>query len=185
MEIAVYPGSFNPMHKGHLAVIEMLCSCGDYDAVYLIVSPQNPLKGKSCAASGRARFTAAASALDRFPGLNVRVDDIELGMEPPHYTIRTLDALKQREPGNSFTLAIGSDNLSIIGKWKDYGRILREYGVVVYPREGHDAEVRRKELLEECPDFRIRILDAPRVDISSTEIREAEAKGNNMSRFRL
>ena len=116
-------------------------------------------------------------------GLRVKVDDIELGMDPPYYTIRTLDALKKREPGNDFTLVIGADNLAAFRRWRDYRRILLEYGVAVYPRRGVDAERERALLLRECPDYRIRLTDAPMVDISSTEIREGLSQGRDMSRF--
>ena len=50
------------------------------------------------------------------------VDDIELRMDPPHYTIKTLDALKLREPDNDFTLVIGADNLQSIKRWRDFPR---------------------------------------------------------------
>ena len=102
-------------------------------------------------------------------------------MPEPHYTIRTLDALKEREPGNTFTLTIGSDNLASIRKWKDYTRILKEYGVAVFPRTGFNTEAIRTDLLSENPDYRIFLLNAEMVDISSTTIREAIASGQDVS----
>lgn len=191
MKIAVYSGSFDPLHIGHLAIMEYLTNEREFDWVYLIVSPQNPLKGKEKARNARHRYKAAVEAVARHPELRVRVDDIELAMPAPHYTIKTLDALREREPENEFTLVIGADNLYDIRKWRDSERILREYGVVVYPRAGYDLEAIRAQLLEECrqsPDTRpylIRIADAPIVDISSTEIRKGEAMGRDMSEFRM
>lgn len=183
MKIAVYSGSFNPLHIGHLAIMQHLTKEDLFDCVYLIVSPQNPLKDSSNAKSGRERYEAAIEAVHRHPELKVKVDDIELLMEPPHYTIRTLDELRQREASNEFTLIIGADNLAIIRKWKDYQRILREYGVAVYPREGYDLNEIKLKLLSESEDYKIQILDAPRIDISSTEIRNGIAAGNDVSRF--
>ena len=104
-------------------------------------------------------------------------------MPEPHYTIRTLDALKEREPGNNFTLTIGSDNLASIRKWKDYTRILKEYGVAVFPREGFDTKKIKQDLLNENPAYKIRLLDAPLVTISSTQIREAMQHGEDMSEY--
>ena len=145
MKIAVYPGSFNPLHIGHLAILRYLTSEMDFDQVYLIVSPQNPFKGKDMLLSGQERFEAAVRAVARHPELKVRVDDIELHMPAPQYTIRTLDALSRREPQGSFSLVIGADNLQSIRRWRDAGRILTEYGVTVYPRKGYDIEsIRRK-----------------------------------------
>lgn len=191
MKIAVYSGSFDPLHIGHLAIMEYLTSEREFDWVYLIVSPQNPLKGKEKARNAKQRYKAAVEAVGRHPELRVRVDDIELTMPAPHYTIKTLDTLREREPENEFTLVIGADNLHDIRRWRDSERILREYGVVVYPRSGYDLEAIRAQLLEECrqspdtPPYRIRIADAPIVDISSTEIREGEAMGRDMSEFRM
>ena len=155
-----------------------------FDLVYLVVSPQSPFKGAENNLTARDRFNAAFAAVARHPELNVRVDDIELTMDPPQYTIRTLDALKARDPEYDFTLVIGADNLAGFNKWKDYRRILVEYGVVVFPRTGYDAEAIKDSLVnEEGGDrYRIRIMsDAPLVDISSTEIRNGLRGGRDMS----
>ena len=208
MKIAVYSGSFNPLHIGHMAIMEYLTRDRDYDWVYLVVSPKNPIKDSISADSARDRFNAAVEAVKRHPELHVWVDDIELEMEPPQYTIKTLDALKLREPENDFTLVMGADNLQSIRRWRDFPRILSEYGVAVYPRQGFDLEQIKRQLIEECRYFpapyvldanemapegmrsleetlrdtyNIEIIDAPIVDISSTEIREGIAAGKDMS----
>ena len=195
MKIAVYSGSFNPLHIGHMAIMEYLTRDRDYDWVYLVVSPKNPIKDSISADSARDRFNAAVEAVKRHPELHVWVDDIELEMEPPQYTIKTLDALKLREPENDFTLVMGADNLQGIRRWRDFPRILSEYGVAVYPRQGFDLEQIKRQLIEECRYFpapyvldanemapegmrsleetlrdtyNIEIIDAPIVDISST-----------------
>jgi len=226
MKIAVYSGSFNPLHIGHKAILEYLTKKSDFDWVYLVVSPQNPFKDSENALTGKERYDAAVAAVRRHPELHVWVDDIELNMDPPQYTIKTLDALKRREPENDFTLIIGADNLSNIRGWRDFPRILTEYGVAVFPREGTDAETTRRELMKECAAspsmydyahgnaaededadggmkdnpyevaegmqgfenledhlYEIRILDAPMVNISSTEIREGIAAGKDMSKY--
>lgn len=164
--------------------MEYLTRKQDFDLVYLIVSPQSPFKGEENNLTARDRFNAAVTAVARHPELNVLVDDIELTMDPPQYTIRTLDALKARDPEYDFTLVIGADNLAGFNKWRDYRRILVEYGVVVFPRTGYDAEAIKDSLVnEEGGDrYRIRIMsDAPLVDISSTEIRNGLRRGRDMS----
>lgn len=197
MKIAVYSGSFNPLHIGHKAIIEYLVSDMDFDMVYLIVSPQNPLKENTGDASGRKRFRAAEEAVRRCRIGNVRVDDIELGMPAPQYTIRTLEALESREPSNSFTLVMGADQLADIRRWREYRKILTEYGVAVYPRKGFDLQAIKENLMNECAGrsggtcgqclsedgYRIRIIDAPMVDISSTELRNAIMAGADVSAY--
>ncbi len=181
MNIAVYSGSFNPLHIGHLAIMKHMTDEAGYDYVYLVVSPKNPLKDGISSGSGRQRYEAAVEAVCRHPELKVWVDDIELEMPEPHYTIRTLDALREREPDNSFTLVMGADNLADIRRWRDYSRILKDYGVAVFPRNGFDLEAVRADLLEEDPGYRISLLEAEMVDISSTIIRNAIASGEDAS----
>ena len=188
-DIAVYSGSFNPLHIGHLAIIRHLIEEADYDMVYLIVSPKNPLKDGISSASAADRYNAAIAAVNRHfsettstSKINrVLVDDIELTMPEPHYTIRTLDALKKREPGNTFTFVMGADSLADIRRWKDYSRILSDFGVAVFPRKGHDIASIKADLLKENPSYRITLLNAEMVDISSTTIREAIASGDDPS----
>ena len=209
--IAVYSGSFNPLHIGHLAIIRHMIEVAGFDMVYLIVSPKNPLKDGISSDSGRERYMAAVEAVERrflrsglsasgrndnkeshsASGRNdskavearVKVDDIELNMPEPHYTIRTLDALKEREPDNRFTLVMGADNLADIRRWRDYTRILKEFGVAVFPREGHDLTEIKQDLLKEDSAYMIQILDAEMVDISSTQIRNAIAEGEDISKY--
>ena len=211
MKIAVYSGSFDPLHTGHQAIMEYLTNDREFDWVYLVISPQNPFKDPSKAANVRQRYEAAVAAVRRHPELRVWVDDIELQMEPPHYTIKTLDALKRREKENDFTLVMGADNLDGITRWRDFQRILGEYGVAVYPRKGYDCDRIRETLyrqMQQSPApyvldaaysahrqegtlgledrdnlYRIQVIDAPIVDISSTRIREGLARGEDMSEF--
>lgn len=182
-KIAVYSGSFNPLHIGHLAIIRYMIEEAGFDMVYLIVSPKNPLKDGICSASGPERYHAAVEAVRKHPELygNVKVDDIELKMPEPHYSIRTLEALREREPSDRFTIIMGADNLADIRRWRDYTRILKEFGTAVYPRKGFDLAEIKQDLLKEDPAYKIQIMDAPTVDISSTYIREALSRGEDIS----
>ena len=177
--------------------------------VYLIVSPKNPLKDGISASSGQERYLAAIEAVCRHFGEmqakeaehkdgtasparehmaeekvgKVKVDNIELNMPSPHYTVRTLNALKEREPENTFTFVMGADNLADIRRWRDYTTILKDFGVAVFPRTGHDLTQIKQDLLNEDPAYRIQILDAEMVDISSTQIREAISNGEDPSKY--
>ena len=196
MNVAVYSGSFNPLHIGHLAIIKHMIEEAGFDMVYLIVSPKNPLKDGISATTGKDRYLAAIEAVNRhfvskawetecgddMPP-KVKVVDIELNMPEPHYTVRTLRALKEREPDNAFTFVMGADNLADIRRWREYAAILKEFGVAVFPRAGHDLTQIKQDLLNEDPAYRIQILDAQMVDISSTQIRNAIANGDDISDF--
>lgn len=104
-------------------------------------------------------------AIESYPLL--KVCDIELEMPRPSYTINTLDELSRRYPDYRFNVVIGGDNWNIIDRWKDYQRIINEYGVVIYPRPGYE--------LSSTNNSNVVVVEAPLADISSTEIREAFA----------
>lgn len=189
MKVAVYSGSFNPLHIGHLAILKYLADETDFELIRLVISPVNPFKEGIAQTSAQKRYDEAVAAVARHFSVSegekkpaqVVVDDIELKMPAPHYSIRTLDAMKTESPENNYTLVIGADNLAAFRRWRDYKRILLEYGVAVYPRKGCDLEACRTALLAENSAYRIELIPAPMVDISSTQIREAAAAGQDVS----
>jgi nicotinate-nucleotide adenylyltransferase len=80
---------------------------------------------------------------------------------------------------------MGADNLAIIRRWKDYESILTEFGIAVFPREGHDMTKLKQDLLNENPAYKIQLLDAPLVTVYSTEIREALSLGEDVSHLTI
>lgn len=180
-QTAIYSGSFNPLHKGHLEILKHLVR--DFDRVLLVVSPRNPLKPTATASDAKTRLQAAREAVARHPELQgkVQVSDIEFRLGEPNYTIRTLEALKAEHAESDLWLTIGGDQLSDFRRWKDYPRILLDHGICVFPRLGHDLPALAANLQSENPSYRIRLMDMPLVNISSTQIREALARGEDPS----
>ncbi|PKP06443.1 MAG: nicotinate (nicotinamide) nucleotide adenylyltransferase [Bacteroidetes bacterium HGW-Bacteroidetes-5] len=179
MNIGLYFGSFNPLHIGHIAICRYLLDSSDLDELRLIVSPLNPLKGGEYAFTAKARLDYVTAAVKR-AGLENRlvVSDFEFSLPKPLYTINTLRKIKEAEPENNFILIIGADNLAIIEKWHKWEELLVENSIWVYPRSGYDAEAL-------CQRYGCKALSAPLIDISSTQIREAESSGTDMSSYRL
>ena len=180
MQIAVYSGSFDPLHIGHLAILAYLN--GAYDRTLLVVSPQNPFKDSGKADNALQRLSQVREVLSRHPELDrVEVCDVEFGLSAPQYTFRTLGILHDLYPDCQLTLAIGADNLNCFARWRNYEDILLNYGVDVYPRQGFDMEADRDALLRENPNYRIHLCDLPLVNVSSTEIRALSAGGEDVS----
>ena len=165
--IGIFGGSFNPVHNGHIMLAQYLAQHSHLDEVWLTLSPQNPLKISNSLLDDNHRLAMLNLAIERYPLL--KVCDIELEMPRPSYTINTLDELSRRYPNYRFNVVIGGDNWNIIDRWKDYQRIINEYGVVIYPRPGYE--------LSSTNYSNVVVVDAPLADISSTEIREAFANG--------
>lgn len=169
--IGIFGGSFNPVHNGHVALASYLSNSPYLDKVWLTLSPQNPLKNTHTLLDDHHRLEMLRLATEQTG--NVEVCDIELTMPRPSYTINTLDELAKRYPQLSFKLVIGADNWAIFDQWKDYHRIINDYGVVIYPRPGYE--------LTSINYTNVKIVNAPLIDVSSTHIRTAISQGNNPS----
>ena len=133
--VGILGGSFNPVHIGHMILASYLAQWGYVDKVWLTLSPRNPLKDPAGLVPDLKRLAMLSIAIKKAPDMDIC--DIELTMPRPSYTINTLDTLAARYPDKRFKLVIGSDNWAIFDKWRDSQRILDEYGVIVYPREGY------------------------------------------------
>ena len=171
--IGIFGGSFNPVHNGHVALARYLSDSPYLDKVWLTLSPQNPLKKAQSLTDDHHRLEMLKLATEVTE--KVEVCDIELTMPRPSYTINTLDELAKRHPQHSFKLVIGADNWAIFDQWKDFHRIINDYGVVIYPRPGY--------ALSSINDPNVKIVNAPLFDVSSTHIRTAIALGNNPSQL--
>lgn len=171
--VGILGGSFNPVHIGHMMLASFLTQWGYVDKVWLTLSPRNPLKSPAELIPDMKRLNmlsiAAKGARD------IEICDIELSMPKPSYTINTLELLRERYPENKFKLIIGSDNWQVFDQWRDADRILEEFGVMVYRRPGYPVENIHVDGLE--------VVNAPMVNISSTFIRDAIAKGRNVGYF--
>ena len=88
---------------------------------------------------------------------------------------------RQAYPASELWLIIGGDQLSDFRRWKDYPRILLDHGICVFPRQGYDLPALADDLQNENPAYRIRLMEMPLVNISSTQIREAFARGEDPS----
>ena len=185
MKIGLLFGSFNPVHIGHLAIANYMAEFTDLQQVWLVVSPHNPLKNKKDLADGKKRLAQVKKAVGKNP--KIKVSDIEFALPQPNYTIHTLEVFKKKFPKYNFVLLMGSDNLNLFHKWKDYKRILNSYKIYVYPRFSPLKGLPAGKAGGLRGIFKnhshIKTVNAPRIDISSTFIREAMKKGKDVRYF--
>ena len=171
MNIAIFGGSFDPIHTGHAIVANYISQLQDIDEVWLMVSPRNPMKTQSPSADFNHRLEMCRVVARR--SAKIKASDFEASLVPPLYTINTLRELKRKYPEHEFSLIIGADNLKIFHNWKDSQELINEFGVIVYPRPGFtlSGEEEKFRLIRECPEC----------DLSSTKIKKMIAEGKNIN----
>ena len=182
MHIGIYGGSFNPIHFGHTGLAQWVVSNTDLDEVWLMISPNNPLKDASILADEQIRLREAKEAIKRLgdEAKRIIVSDFEFTLPRPNYTANTLRELQKQYPQHEFTLIIGEDNLQIFDQWREYQYILDNYRVFVYPRRDKagtqgatqpaaGTQPREATLPAKGTIF---LTGAPYFDISSTELRK-------------
>ncbi len=169
MRIGLFGGSFNPIHKGHVALAAWIAEEGWVDEVWLLVSPQNPLKSSHDLMPEAERYNLAQAALKDIKG--VKASDFEWHLPRPSYTWHTLQAIRKAYPEHDFSLIIGSDNWVNFHLWAHTDKILQTTPILIYPREGYPID---ESLL---PSEVILLKDAPQFPYSSTDVRKAIASG--------
>jgi nicotinate-nucleotide adenylyltransferase len=167
--IGIYGGSFNPIHNGHIALAKALRQRAGLDEVWLMVSPQNPLKqGSTELIDDRLRYEMARIALHGEEG--IRACNYELHLPKPSYTWHTLQHLRQDYPDYTFILLIGGDNWQHFHRWYHADDILRNHQIVVYPRRGSETDASHLPA-------NVTMADTELLDVSSTEIRQRIHQG--------
>ena len=161
----IFGGSFNPIHQGHISLARQLREKAGLDEVWLMVSPQNPLKASADLLDDEMRMQMVRLAVEGEEG--IIACDYEMHLPKPSYTWNTLQALSQDYPDREFVLMIGGDNWDLFDKWYHADDIRENYQIIVYPRRGFKGGIEGLDLL----------------DISSTEIRQRIKDGESISQL--
>lgn len=131
-KVGLYFGTFNPVHVGHLIIANYMADSTDLDEVWMVVSPQNPLKEKSTLLADYHRLAMVRIGVESNPKL--KASDIEFNLPKPSYTATTLAYLKDNYRDKEFALIMGEDNLRTFHKWYNHEQIIENHEIYVYPR---------------------------------------------------
>lgn len=172
MKVGLFFGSFNPVHTGHMIIANHFVQYTDLDEVWMVVSPQNPLKNKASLAKDSDRLHLVQLAIG--DNLKIKASNVEFSLPVPSYTIDTLTYLKEKYPSKEFSLIMGGDNLATIEKWKNFELLLGNYNIYVYKRPGYDDGSYANH-----PNVHI-LSHVPMMEISATFIRQAISDGKSI-----
>lgn len=169
---AIFGGSFNPVHNGHVGLSRSILENGLAEEVWMMVSPRNPLKPQGDLLDERIRLELVCLAVENVPG--VSASDFEFRLPRPSYTWKTLSALREKYADRSFSLVIGGDNWNVFHRWAHHEELLRDYPVIIYPRAGASVD-------ESALPSGAQLLHAPLFPWSSTDIRQRLQQGLDVS----
>ena len=163
-KIGLFFGTFDPIHNGHLRIAKYITEEKLADKVWLVVTPENPIKAGIKISSFNHRFNMAKIATENYD--NIIPSDLEVNLKKPNYTIDTLEYISNKLKDIEFSLIIGEDNYKIFDTWKDYKKIINKYKIFIYPRKGTLNE--NLHIINENTMY----IGGPRIDLSSTNIRK-------------
>ena len=163
---ALFGGTFDPLHNGHLAIARNVLEKGLAHEVWLLVTPCNPWKKDNDLLDDRLRYDMVAEAVRDIEGIHV--SDYEFHLPKPSYSANTLRSISADYPDREFIITIGADNLVKFNNWRDADYILENYPIIVYPRKGYPIE---------SLSGNTTLLDCPLMDVSSTQIRQMVKDG--------
>jgi nicotinate-nucleotide adenylyltransferase len=167
-KIAIYGGTFDPLHHAHLILAREALEALDLERVIFVPAAASPLKKSVPVASGEIRLSMLRAAIEGEIGF--AVDDCELRRPAPSYTIDTVEDICQRERDATIYCLIGEDNVGKLPKWRRFADLEKMAHFVVLDRTGKQ------------PAHRYPVIHR-KIDVSATEIRKRVASGLSIRYF--
>ncbi|MBI4089323.1 MAG: nicotinate (nicotinamide) nucleotide adenylyltransferase [Candidatus Levybacteria bacterium] len=180
MNIAILGSSFDPPHNGHLKIARNILKTKKANKVILMPVNIHPFGKNLTLSSHRLQMTKFLQEK------NIEVSELEINKNSVSFSVDTLKALQQKYPLDRFCWIIGSDQLISFNKWKEWQAILRDFGLIIFPRGTHvDVAQEIKKLMSEKQIGKNLIIlnakDFPHINISSSEIKQRVKSGKSIS----
>lgn len=190
--IAFYGGSFDPVHKGHLAIAEKLTELFRLDEFFFVPAFHAPHKKRRKPTSAFHRFAMLALATNADP--KIKISTAELDAPDSPYTVQTQAKILEEMPDAEIFFVIGADSWAEIDTWREWEKVLTETNIIVVTRPNYEiefshipaaiqkriADLRKiKDQRSKIKDQTIFITDAVQMDVSATEIRRKIRAGEN------
>jgi nicotinate-nucleotide adenylyltransferase len=184
MRLGIYGGTFDPVHYGHLLLAEQCREQCDLDEVRFVPAAIPPHKEGANITAGKHRLNMLDLALSGCPELTI--SDIELRRTGPSYTVDTLQHLTDEDDGRELFLLMGMDSLVDFPDWRQPARILELATLVAVNRhslhdeDSHEAAITAIEQLAPDARRRLKLVEIPDIEISSTDLRRRLCEGRSI-----
>ena len=172
--VGILGGSFDPVHKGHIAIANSFLNSGFIDQLWILLTPEPPHKPDNNFASYDLRLEMLQKAFRDIEG--VKVSDIEKNLPQPSYTIQTLTYISDRHPDKKLFLCIGEDSARDFKSWKNWEQIVDYCDLLVARRPNTDGFTLDSKLSPHTY-----YIDHEPVEISSTEVRKRVANEQDIT----
>ncbi|MFU8812384.1 MAG: nicotinate (nicotinamide) nucleotide adenylyltransferase [Balneolaceae bacterium] len=170
--VGIFGGSFDPVHKGHVAVAESFLASGAIDLLWVMLTPYPPHKQEAEQLSYSHRLNMLKLAFKN--SRQIQISTLEKELPAPSYTYKTITALQKEHPDTAFFLCLGEDSIAHFNKWYKYRKILDRVSILVAERPGWDHRSVAPEILEQAI-----FVDHEPVDLASSDIR-LKKKGSDL-----
>lgn len=182
-KIAMFGGSFNPIHKAHIKLCEIFIEKEDLTEVLLVPTNITPLKNNSEIISPIHRLNMCTLATENHP--KIKVSDIEIKRKGKSFTSDTIRDLKNMyENDTEFFLIVGADMFLTLDKWHDFEYIMKNAVILASLRDDVSAEDMHNAY-EKFKKYgcKARFYESTIEDISSTKVRQMIKEGKNTEEF--
>jgi nicotinate-nucleotide adenylyltransferase len=178
VDLAVFGGSFDPVHNGHLMMAKYVLDEGYAHRLAFMPAAVSPFKEATPPVPFEDRcemLRIAISEIDRSYRERIDVFDLEIRRPPPSYTVDSMREIRESHPGLKIGILLGSDSVPHLDRWKAFEDILRHHTIMVFMRVGNGRESilhQANRFIEMCgSDGLIEVLKNREVDCSSTDLR--------------
>lgn len=181
MKKAIFGGTFDPIHIGHIHIAYEALYSLNLDKILFMPAGNPPNKLNKQITDAKIRYALVNKAIEYEN--NFEISDYEINKRENSYTFETIELFSKLQSNTEWYFLIGADSLMDLDNWKNVERILNSCRLVVYNRAGFELEkiLKQKKYLENKFHNKITFLDMPIIDISSTSIRKSIKEGRNIN----
>ncbi|MHC4162040.1 MAG: nicotinate-nucleotide adenylyltransferase [Planctomycetota bacterium] len=181
VRLGIYGGSFDPIHRGHIAAALAAREARGLGSVLLLPAGAPPHKKKGCVAPFEDRLEMARLAVAGREGLEAM--ELEGQRKGPSYTVDTVEELRAQHPAGEFELLVGADMLEDLPGWRRVEDLLTMVRVVAFARPGADSEQAQATFRDQYGPGSFLWLEVPPFPAASSEIRRRLSGGEDVEEW--